>query len=104
MTNIFINTKQYGEAYESSGRDLAIDILFYPFHSFDITNVEGIALTEDIIEDEAGGNIGFRVVYDIYQIQKKEYTGKMFGLTFPSKILSIVREVLNQMERYELLI
>lgn len=81
--NTFISTEsEYGNAGSSQGRDLSVDLLFYASNNFSIENIEGDGITADqIAERIEGGNLGFRVLYTIYQIEKKEYTGKTFGAT-----------------------
>ncbi len=82
LINVFAEVTGRGIMYNSSGRDISFDVMYFPSQSFKIDDSEGIELTSDIIENELdGGSLGWRVVYTQYQIEKKTKTGKLFGMT-----------------------
>lgn len=86
LINVFADVDGWGRQFNSGGRDIIFDLLVIPTNNFTFsdtkfengssTNVNNLNTKID------GGSIGFRVMYDIYQIEKKEFTGKSFGSSY----------------------
>ncbi len=83
LSNVFVNVDGWGRQFNSIGRDLAIDLLIFPNQNISIAQLEGTALSAAQIEERLdAGSLGWRFVYDLYQIEKNSKTGKNFGSTF----------------------
>jgi hypothetical protein len=73
ITNVIITDEKYGNSFRSFGSDVFFDALIIPVNRFkDITN--------NTLESHKGFPIGFRCGYKLYQVEKKEFTGKRFGI------------------------
>jgi hypothetical protein len=74
ITNIIISDDKYGRSFKSYGYDLFLDALILPINNF--KNVAtGVNETHEALP------FGFRCGYKLYQIEKKEFTGKKFGVS-----------------------
>lgn len=87
LTNVFADIEGWGRQFNSAGRDLAIDLLVISGNSITIDQIEtgigGPMLTGDDVKEQLDfGSLGFRVVYDLYQIEKRQWTGKRFGMSW----------------------
>lgn len=78
LTSIFIDTENYGVQYASIGNDLYFDVLMLPVNNF--KKLDGTDIS-DVVKNNLGKNpLGFKVGYRLYQVDKQEKTGKMYGL------------------------
>jgi hypothetical protein len=73
ITNVIISDEKYGTSFRSFGSDVFFDALIIPVNRFkDVTN--------SALEAHKGFPVGFRCGYKVYQVEKKEFTGKRFGI------------------------
>lgn len=80
-TNVFVKVEDWGIKYNSIGRDFYVDLLFMPVNTFELAEVEPLALEDvDIPFDNLSSSpLGFRVGFSVYQTEAKKRTGKFFG-------------------------
>jgi len=80
IINIIIKDDAYGQSFNSAGRDLYIDGLFVPINRFKDLNAEGALVTDEVKSFRSQMPFGFRLGYRIFQVEKKTFTGKKFGM------------------------
>ena len=80
ITNIIIKDNVYGRSMNSAGRDVYIDAIFAPINRFKDLNNDGDNVSETIRGLRTTSPIGFRLGYKTYQVEKKNFTGKKFGI------------------------
>ena len=74
ISNIIISEEQYGNSFRSFGSDIFLDVLILPVNKF--KNVDGTASPA-----QKALPFGFRCGYKLFQVEKKEFTGKKFGIS-----------------------
>lgn len=79
FTSVFANVTGYGNVFTSIGTDLYFDVLFLPVNTF--IDLQKNNVTETVKKYANSGPLGFRVGYKLYQIDPREKTDKMFGLS-----------------------
>ncbi len=80
ITNIIIKDDIYGRSMNSAGRDIYVDAIFVPINRFKDLNNDGENVSETIKGLKNTSPIGFRLGYRMYQVEKKSFTGKKFGI------------------------
>lgn len=80
--NVYINTDQFGDQFNSQGRLLYIDAIFAGASLSDpYEDPATLVFDEDAAKDAIGSlPIGFRIGLNTFQIEKKDRTGKKFGM------------------------
>ena len=81
-TNLVVNTDRYGLASKASkATNIYLDAIIAFNNTFkDVDNADADVSTE--IKDFLGGfPIGARIGYQVYQVEKRSVTGKMFGIS-----------------------
>ena len=82
LINVFADVEGYGEQFNSGGRAWSVDVLIYPTHTLAIENLKTNGIDAAGVEETFdGGSLGFRVMYDLFQIAPKKKTGKLFGMS-----------------------
>lgn len=82
ISNIIINTPQFGKCGTSGGTDYYIEALFLPITNFSNLDPEytGDKNVTSIVKGLGTESpIGFRMGFKKYQVEKKAVTGKKFG-------------------------
>jgi len=74
ITNIVIYDDNYGNSFRSFGSDLFFDALVLPVNTFK-------SVETGLTEKHKSQPFGFRCGYRLYQVEKKEFTGKKFGIS-----------------------
>ena len=74
ITNIVIYDDNYGNSFRSFGSDLFFDALILPVNTFK-------SVETGLTEKHKSQPFGFRCGYRLYQVEKKEFTGKKFGIS-----------------------
>ncbi|MFK8039288.1 MAG: hypothetical protein AB8B74_13425 [Crocinitomicaceae bacterium] len=80
IINIVIKDDIYGRSVNSSGRDIYLDAIIVPINRFKDLNNEGENVSELVRGLKTTSPIGFRLGYKTYQVEKKGFTGKKFGI------------------------
>lgn len=80
ITNIIIKDKDYGRSFTSIGRDIYLDALIVPINRFKDLNDNGAVVSQTVHAFKTTSPIGFRLGYRTFQVEKKEFTGKKFGV------------------------
>ena len=80
ITNIIIKDEKYGRSFSSIGRDIYLDALIIPINRFKDLNDDGANVSQEVQAFKATSPIGFRVGYRTFQVEKKKFTGKKFGI------------------------
>ena len=88
VTNITIKDDQYGRSHQSIAYDFSIDAIIAPFNRFTDRDTNAIEtnVTADLKANSTEIPIGFRVAFSMYQTEKKEWTGKKFGMSATGEI------------------
>lgn len=83
FTNVFIETEQAGEQFNSAGRLIYIDAIFAGTSLRDPYEDPSVMTFNEDAAKEAIGSlpIGFRIGMNTFQIEKKSRTGKRFGMS-----------------------
>lgn len=79
ITNVVIYDENYGNSFKSIGTDVFFDALILPVNSFK-------QVTSGVKESHKALPFGFRCGYKLYQVEKKEFTGKKFGISGTASI------------------
>lgn len=81
--NVFIETNQFGDQFNSAGRTLYADLIFAGTSISDpYEDAATLAFNEDAAKEAIGSlPLGFRVGLSTYQIEKKARTDKKFGMS-----------------------
>lgn len=82
ISNIILNTTQYGKCGTSGGTDYYLEALFIPVTHFSNLDPEYTAdknVTSIVKGLGTESPIGFRMGFKKYQVEKKAVTGKKFG-------------------------
>ena len=74
ITNIVIYDDKYGNSFKSFGSDIFFDALVLPVNTFK-------SVETGLAEKHKSQPFGFRCGYRLYQVEKKAYTGKKFGIS-----------------------
>jgi hypothetical protein len=74
ITNIVIYDDNYGNSFRSFGSDIFFDALILPVNTFK-------SVETGLTEKHKSQPFGFRCGYRLYQVEKKEFTGKKFGIS-----------------------
>ncbi|MEM0999336.1 MAG: hypothetical protein AAGN35_19925 [Bacteroidota bacterium] len=81
IKSVFIDTPTHGVQFNSIGDDLVLDLLVIPVNVFRDVTAEARPNISQEVRDALGGNpFGFRIGWYRYQVDKKDRTGKKFGL------------------------
>ncbi len=80
ITNIIIKDDVYGRSMTSAGADFYLDALFVPVNRFKDLNDDGNNVTDVVKDYKSVMPFGFRVGYRTFQVEKKDFTGKKFGI------------------------
>lgn len=74
ITNIIIFDNTYGNSFRSFGSDVFFDALVLPVNTFK-------SIETGLNEKHKSLPFGFRCGYRLYQVERKEFTGKKFGIS-----------------------
>jgi len=74
ITNLIIHDDKYGNSFRSFGSDVFFDALVLPVNTFK-------SVETGVNEKHKSQPFGFRCGYRVYQVEKKEFTGKKFGIS-----------------------
>ncbi len=74
ITNVVIYDDKYGNSFKSFGSDIFFDALVLPINTFK-------SVETGLAEKHKSQPFGFRCGYRLYQVEKKAYTGKKFGIS-----------------------
>lgn len=82
FTNVFVNTNQFGEQFNSKGRLIYVDAILGGSTLTDPYEDPVTLVFDEEAAKEAIGSLplGFRIGINTYQIEKKARTGKKFGM------------------------
>lgn len=82
IRNVFIKTDNFGEQFTSMGRLLYLDAIFAGTSISDPYEDPTLPFDEDAAKDAIGSlPIGFRIGLSTFQVEKKDRTGKKFGMS-----------------------
>ncbi|MGB0977753.1 MAG: hypothetical protein ACPGVV_00085 [Croceimicrobium sp.] len=83
FTNVFIDTKQFGDQFNSKGTLIYLDAIFAGSSISDpYEEAATLAFNEELAKEAIGSlPIGFRIGMNTFQIEKKTRTGKKFGMS-----------------------
>lgn len=85
ITNIIIRDDVYGKAYNSIGTSIYFDALIVPVNKFKDLNANGNVVSDIVHDYKTTIPIGFRIGLRKYHIEKKEFTGKKFGMSLTAE-------------------
>ncbi len=85
ITNIIIRDDVYGKSYNSIGTSIYFDALIVPVNKFKDLNANGNVVSDIVHDYKTTFPIGFRVGLRKYHIEKKEFTGKKFGMSLTAE-------------------
>jgi hypothetical protein len=74
ITNVIIYDERYGKSFKSVGADVFFDVLIMPVNTFK-------QVSSGVKETHKALPFGFRCGYKLFQVEKKEFTGKNFGIS-----------------------
>lgn len=74
ITNIVIYDDNYGNSFRSFGSDVFFDVFVLPVNTFK-------SIETGVSEKHKSQPFGFRFGYRLYQVERKEFTGKKFGIS-----------------------
>lgn len=80
ISNFIIKDDVYGRSFNSGGRDIYFEGLFVPVNRFKDLNNNNANVSETVRDFKTTLPVGFRIGYRTYQVEKKEFTGKKFGM------------------------
>ena len=81
-TNLVVNTDRYGLASTASkASNIYVDAIIGFTNSFEDIDNNNADVTDEIKTHLGGFPIGARIGYQVYQVEKRSVTGKMFGLS-----------------------
>lgn len=86
--NICLDVEGYGLKSNSILNKLYVDVLFVPLNSFESvgSSTEPNADVKDLVRDKGvlrgDSPIGFRVGWEMYKVEKKEFAGRSFSMVY----------------------
>jgi hypothetical protein len=86
-SNLVIDTDKYGRVNTASkARNIFLDVIIAPINSFDDVNNNNANVTKEVKDFVSTFPLGARLGLQVYQVEKKAFTGKKFGLSARSEI------------------
>ncbi|MFM7024221.1 MAG: hypothetical protein ACKOXB_14705 [Flavobacteriales bacterium] len=81
LRNVFLDVENYGPRFNSIGDDFFLDVMLFPSNRFSDVNNNNADVSDFVKTNTNASPLGFRVGWMRYQIEKKNRTGKMFGMS-----------------------
>ncbi|MFN3918526.1 MAG: hypothetical protein ACK4K0_12420 [Flavobacteriales bacterium] len=87
VINAFINAKGYGYRGSSALTRFYADIIFMPVNTFS-TSTGNVGVSKEVKDnlEKSTNPLGFRIGYELFQIETRDITGKRFGMSVDSQI------------------